>query len=117
MMRSRCFRRHTQTRSNLAPPLGGSVVRNIMVKGTQQRSGVSFETIRDGWKEDGFDLTELKTTPDTLAELVSRADRVIQRVYADAGQPVQVEHGIEILPPLNRYVEIRFTVTPAAIPK
>jgi hypothetical protein len=93
------------------------VIRNIMVKGTQP-PGVSFETIQNGWKEDGVDLsTMLKTTPEMLAELASHADKVIQRVYANAGQPVQVEHEIQILPPLNRYVEIRFTVTPAAIPQ
>ncbi len=94
------------------------VVRNIMIKGTPQRPGISFETIQNGWKEDSVDLsTMLTTTPEMLAELITRADKVIQRVYAEAGQPVQVEHEIEILPPPRNYVEIRFTVTPAAIPQ
>jgi hypothetical protein len=100
------------------PAERGVVVRNVGIKGTQQLPRVSFETIQTAWRENGVGLnTELKTTPETLAEIASRADKVIQRVYGDAGQPVLVEHEIEILPPLNRYVEIRFTVTPAAISK
>ncbi len=89
------------------------VVRNITVKGNRLLPTVFWETIQDALKESGVDLrTEWKTTPDKLAEIVSRADGVIQQVYEKAGSAVLVTHEIEVLPPMNRYVEIRFAVVP-----
>jgi hypothetical protein len=88
-------------------------VRHIRVTGNRLLASVSFETIQNALKENGVGLrTELKTDPETLAELVSRADRVIQQVYENGGRAVLVEHDIEVVPPINRYVEIHFTVTP-----
>src|ERR1022692_136637 len=95
-------------------------VRAISVAdGNHLLPGLSFETVQNAWKESSVGLSaELKTTPESLDEIASRADKVLQRIYGDAAQPVLVEHEIDTMSPsMPRYVEVRFRVTPAASPK
>lgn len=88
------------------------VVTKISVSGLNRL--VSFDALQNAWKRDGVDLhVELKTTPGTLTELATRAEKVIQQTYEATGQAVMVEHEILTLA-TPRYVGVRFLVTPAA---
>jgi hypothetical protein len=87
------------------------VVRNINVHTDLGLPQVALHSLFEAWKGKDVGLyTQLKTTPELLAQAADRAGLTIQSAFAQAGRAVVVSHEIDIVPPLNRYVEVRFSV-------
>jgi len=97
-----------------SPRTSTVVVRHLTVHTDAGLPRVAFPALFEAWKGQEVGLyTELKTAPELLAQAADRADRTIERAFEQAGRVVVVRHDIEVMPPLNRYVEVRFRVAPA----
>ena len=90
------------------------VVRSINIETHSGLPRVAFDSLFAALKGQDVGLyTELKTTPELIAQAADRAGLTIQSAFAQAGRAVVVTHEINVVSPLNRDVAIRFRVAPA----
>lgn len=93
-----------------SPRTATAVVRMINVHADPSLPQIALPALFEAWKGVGLNS---HLTAEQLVDLADRVGVTIQRAYEQVGSAVIVTHEIEILPPVNRQVDVRFRVSPA----